>query len=169
MKIEWVRTRCLLKMTFVGGSSERFFTNKSRRIEHMQGYHNWIPKRHCTFSKWIEVRAGAIPFHTPMPLTPKDGQNAANSDGVPILLLWMLPITPASKVCNEEEMTQTKPVMFHSWWISRFLVGSDASWVVGFQGNACERIGDDPGVLVLGGLRRIFRPRILRSVQVLWL
>ena len=43
---------------------------------------NWRPKRHCTFSKLMEVRDGTIPFHTPMSWTPKDGQNAANSDGV---------------------------------------------------------------------------------------
>ena len=55
----------------------------------------------------MEVRAGTISFHAPMSLTRKYGQNAANADGVPILL-WMLPITPASEVCNEEGMTQTK-------------------------------------------------------------
>ena len=100
-----------------------------------------------------------------MPVTPKYGQNVANSDGLPILV-WMLPIAPASEVCAEEEMIQTRPFIFHTWWTSDFLVGSDASWVVGCQRNACEQIGDAPGVL-LRGLRRIFRPWILRSVQAL--
>ena len=153
-------------MTFVGGSSERFFTHKVDEVNISNV--NWRLKRHCTFSKWIEVRAGTISCHGPTSLTAKYGQNAANSDGVPILLR-MLPITPASEVCNEEGMTGTNAVMFHSCWISRFLVGSEASWAVGCQRNACERIGDDPGVLLLGGLRRIFRPWILRSVQILWL
>ena len=110
----------------------------------------------------MEVSLGIISLNTPMSLTPKYGQNAVNSDGVPILL-WMLPITLASEVCAEEGMTQTRRFIFDVWWISRFLVGSDASWAVGCQRN---RIGDAPGVL-LGGLRRIFRPWILRSVQVL--
>ena len=60
------------------------------------------------------------------------------------ILFWMLPITPTSWVCNEDKMTQTKPAMFHGWWISGFLVGSDASAAVGCHRNACMRIGDAP-------------------------
>ena len=130
------------KMTLVGGSSERFFTHKVAGLNISKV--NWRHKRHCAFSDGMEVRAGTISFHAPTSLTPKYGQNAANSAGVPILL-WMLPITAASEVCNIEGMTQTKPFMFHTWWISRLLVGSDASWAVGCQRNACERIGDAPG------------------------
>ena len=134
-------------MTFVGGSSERFFTHKVDGFNIISKV-NWRPKRHCASLKWMKVRSATILLHTSMSLTPKYGKNAANSDGVPILL-WRLPITTASEVCNEEGMTQTKPAMFHAWWISRFLVGPGASWAVGCQRNACERIGDAPGVLLL--------------------
>ena len=60
-----------------------------------------------------------------------------------------LQIPTASEVCAEEEMTQTRPFMFHAWWISGFLVGSDASWAVDCHRNACMRIGDAPGEFFL--------------------
>ena len=116
---------------------------------------SWRPKRHCTSFEWMEVRAWFISFHAPMSLTPKYGQNAVNSDGLPILV-WMLPIAPASEVCAEEEVIQTRPFIFHAWWTSGFLVGSDASWAVD-----CHRImlrayrRRSRGVL-LGGLWRPF-------------
>ena len=140
------------KMTPVGGSSKRFFTHI------VDGFNIWKviwrSKRHFTSLKWIEVRAWFISFHVPMPVTPKYGQNVANSDGLPILV-WMLPIAPASEVCAEEEMIQTRPFIFHTWWTSDFLVGSDASWAVDCHRNACEHIGVAPGVLLLGGLRSL--------------
>ena len=97
------------KMTLVGGSSERFCTHKIDELNIFKVI--WRSKRHCTSLKWMDARAGTISFHTPMSLTPKCGQNAANSDGVPILL-WKLPITPAFEVCNEEVMTQITPSCF---------------------------------------------------------
>ena len=130
---------------FVGGSSE-VFTHKVDDLNISKVH--WRPGRVFTSSKWIKVRDGTISFHAPTSLTPKYGGNAAKSDGFPILLR-MLAITAASEVCNEEGMTQTKPVMFHVWWICRFLVGTDASWAVGRQRNACKRIHDAPGEFYL--------------------
>ena len=70
------------KMTFVGGSSERYSTHR------VDGFNiskvKWRPKRHCIFSKWMEVRVRFTLFHNPISWIPKYGRTAANSDGVPI-------------------------------------------------------------------------------------